>query len=133
MTDVMYVLNDYQIIQNVQHMNRSARYITLLMEDDMEFPGFSRLKLITEIDRQYIFTSHTCYVETTNGIYFSNISFIRQLIEGCVNYKHSYMVLACLTKKRPWIWLSAFTFIPGHNKQKHGYFVIDMVSGRRIH
>ena len=40
MTDVMYVLNDYQIIQNVQHMNRSARYITLLMEDDMEFPGF---------------------------------------------------------------------------------------------
>jgi hypothetical protein len=87
--DVMYVFNDFQIIQNVQQMNRSARYITLLMEDDMEFPGFSRLKLIAAIDHQYIFTSSTCCVKTTNGIYFSNKSFIRQIIEGCINYKQS--------------------------------------------
>jgi ABC-type methionine transport system ATPase subunit len=44
----MYVRNTVNILQNVQHMNRSARLTTLLVEDEMEFPGFTTLKLIAE-------------------------------------------------------------------------------------
>ena len=82
--DIMYVLNTVNILQNVQHMNRSPRHTTLLIEDTMEFPGFTTLKLIAEGDA---FTSPEYFVETTNGMYFSNISFIRKLIELCGNLK----------------------------------------------
>jgi hypothetical protein len=82
--DIMLVLNNVHILQNVQHMNRSARRTTLLIEDEMEFPGFTTLKLIAEGDA---FNSPEYFVETTNGMYFSNISFIRKLIESNVNHK----------------------------------------------
>ena len=84
--DIMVVFNNVNILQNVQHMNRSARHTTFLIEDEMEFPGFNTLKLIAWGD---VFTSPGYFVETTNGMYLSNISFIRKLIEGTVNYKQS--------------------------------------------
>jgi hypothetical protein len=78
--DIMYLCNGVQVIQNVQRMNRSARYcITLLAEDNMAFPGFSRLKLITNDDETYL--SPECFVETINGMFLSNISFMRQILE----------------------------------------------------
>jgi hypothetical protein len=89
--DIMLVLQCVQIIQNVQYMNRSARGTTLLMEDDMEFPGFSRLKLIAESDHEYTFTSPECFVETINGLFLSNISFIsftRKVIQVNNNSKN---------------------------------------------
>jgi hypothetical protein len=46
----MLVFNNVHILQNVQHMNRSARCTTFLIEDEMEFPGFTTLKLIAEGD-----------------------------------------------------------------------------------
>ena len=84
--DIMYVVNDVNILQNVQHMNCSARHTTLLMEDEIEFPGFTTLKLIAEGDA---FTSPEYFVERTNGMYFSNISFIRTFIEINANQKQS--------------------------------------------
>jgi hypothetical protein len=84
--DVMIVLNIANILQNVQHMNRSARYTTLLIEDEIEFPGFTTLKLVAEGDA---FITHAYFVETTNGMYFSNILFIRKLIEIGANDKQS--------------------------------------------
>jgi hypothetical protein len=63
-----YVRNTVNILQNVQHMNRSARRTTLLIEDTMEFPGFTTLKLIAGCDA---FISPEYLVETTNGMYFS--------------------------------------------------------------
>jgi hypothetical protein len=94
--DIMYVLNDVQVIQNVQHMNRSARcHTTLLVEDDMEFPGFSRLKLIAEGDQKYMFTPPECFVETINGIFLSSISFVRQFLKIVKCFVHG----PCLTNK----------------------------------
>ena len=87
--DVMVVLNYVQVIQNVQHMNRSPRYTTLLLEDDMEIPGFSRLKLIAKGDQQHIYTTLECFVETVNGLFSSNILFIRKFIELAINHKQS--------------------------------------------
>jgi len=87
--DIMLVLTGVQIIQNVQHLNRSARCTSFLMKDDMDFPGFSRLKVIAESDHEYIYTSPSCFVETINGIFLSNISFIRKLIEVTINRKKS--------------------------------------------
>jgi hypothetical protein len=84
--DIMYVFNNVNILQNVQHMNRSARHTTLLIGDEMEFPGFTTLKLIVEGD---VFNSLEYFVETSNGMYFSSISFIRKCIEENVNYKQS--------------------------------------------
>jgi hypothetical protein len=82
--DIMLVFNNVHILQNVQHMNRSARHSTLLIEEEMEFPGFTTLKLIAEGD---IFTSPEYFVETTNGMYFSNMSFIGRFIELGGNLK----------------------------------------------
>ena len=93
--DIMYVLNRVQVIRNVQHMNRSARCTTLLIEDEMEFPGFTTLKLIAEGDT---FTTPEYFVETANGMYFSNISFIRKLIEITANQKQSALG-PCLSDK----------------------------------
>ena len=87
--DVMFVLSGARVIQNVQHMNRSARYTTLLMDDGMEFPGFSRLKLIDKGDHEYKYTSLECFVETINGMYLSNILFIRQFLGGRNIFKQS--------------------------------------------
>jgi hypothetical protein len=96
--DVMFVFNAVQVIQNVRHMNRSAICTILLMEDDMEFPGFSRLKLIAERDNQYPWTSPECFVVTTNGMFMSNNSFIRKLIEVGINYEQ-YAHGPCLSNK----------------------------------
>ena len=96
--DVMCVLDAVQVIQNLQLINHSARCITLLIEDDMEFPGFSRLKLIAEGDRRYKYTFHECFVETINGIFLSNLSFIRKLIEATINSKR-FVHGPCLTDK----------------------------------
>jgi hypothetical protein len=97
--DIMSVLNGVQVIQNVQHMNRSAPYsTTLLAEDDMEFPGCFRLKLIAEGDQKYRYTSPKCFVETINGIFLSNILFVRQFIQEIVNLK-SYVHGPCLSNK----------------------------------
>ena len=84
--DIMIILNIVTILQNAQHMNRSARRTTFLIEDEMEFPGFTTLKLIAEGDA---FNSPEYFVETTNGMYFSNISFIRKFIEIGANLKQS--------------------------------------------
>jgi hypothetical protein len=64
--DVMLVFNYVHILQNVQHMNRSPRHTTLLIEDDMEFPGFATLKLIAEGDA---FNTPEYFVETRYNIY----------------------------------------------------------------
>jgi hypothetical protein len=64
----MLVLNTVHVIQNVQHMNCASRFSTLLMEYDMEFPGFSRLRLIAEGDHEYTFSSTGCFVELRSVI-----------------------------------------------------------------
>jgi hypothetical protein len=87
--DIMFVLNTVQVIQNVQQMNRSARKTTLLAKDDMEFPGFSRLKLIAEGDHKYAYTLPECFVETINGLFLSNNSFVRKFNEKYINFKSS--------------------------------------------
>jgi hypothetical protein len=87
--DIMCVFSGVKVIQNVQHMNRSARYTTLLMDDGKEFPGFSRLKLIAAGNHEYMCTPLECFVETINGMYLSNILFVRQFIDGSNNFKHS--------------------------------------------
>jgi hypothetical protein len=85
--DTMLLLNNVPVIQNVQHMNRSSRCTTLLMEDGMEFPGFSRLKLIAVGDEKCKFKITECFVKTNNGIFLSNILFIRKIPEVVVNVK----------------------------------------------
>ena len=78
--DCMCVLNAVTVIQDVQHINRSSICTTLLMEEGMEFPGFSRLKLIVDGDRRCTFTSPECLVETTNGLFLSNKPFIGKVL-----------------------------------------------------
>ena len=85
----MVVLNNVEVIQNVQHMNRSQRYTTLLLEDAMEIPGFSRSNLIAEGNQQHTYTTPECFVESINGLFLSNISFIRTFIELAISYKQS--------------------------------------------
>ena len=101
--DVMFVLNGVKVIQNVQYVNRSARCTTLLVEDDMKFSGFSTLKLIAEGDKEYIYTTPECFVETINGLFLSNISFVSQLLKGLLILRAPYMVLVCQTNIRHWI------------------------------
>ena len=59
------------------------------MEEEMTFPGFSRLNLIADGDHHYICTSPECFVQTTNGMFFSNISFISKLLGSMSHIKNS--------------------------------------------
>ena len=86
--DVMIVLNRIKVVHNVKQMNHSERCTTLLMEDDMEIPGFSSLKLIAD-SNEYRFTPLECFVETRNGMLLSNMLFIRKYIEITMNLKTS--------------------------------------------
>jgi len=124
--DIMFLLNNVQVIQNVQLMNRSARCTTLLVEDEMEFPGFSRLNKLVESYHEYKFPSSECFVQTRNGIFLSNISFIRNLIERSNYYKQSAHA-PCLSDKDESLDL-AFCF----HLQNNGYIAIDVVSGHPI-
>jgi hypothetical protein len=68
------------------------------MEEDMEFPGFSRLKFIADGDIQCVMTSPECFVETTNGFFLSNILFISKLLQ--INYNLQKSVHGpCLSDK----------------------------------
>ena len=84
--DIMYLFNQVQIIQDIQHINHPARYTTLLVEDDIQFPGFSRLKLIGDHVGTYI---PRCFVETINGIFYSNTLFIHTWMDILINHKKS--------------------------------------------
>ena len=96
--DIMLVFNCVTVIQDVQHINRSSIYTTLFMEEDMEFPGFSRLKFIADGDIQCVMTSPECFVETTNGFFLSNILFISKLLQ--INYNLQKSVHGpCLSDK----------------------------------
>jgi hypothetical protein len=70
-------------------MNRSPQYTTLLVEDDMEIPGFSKLKLIAKGDQKNMFNTPELFVATINGLFLSNILFIRKFIELAISYKPS--------------------------------------------
>jgi hypothetical protein len=96
--DIMIVLSDFQIIQNVQDLNRPARCTTLLLDDDIEFPGFSRLKFIAVGDQIYAFTSPECLVKTKNGICLSSIAFLRKRSETAINHQQ-YAHGPCLSDK----------------------------------
>ena len=73
--DVMCVFNRIKVVHNVKQMNHSERCTNLLMEDNMEIPGFSRLKLIPDSD------------ETINEALLSTKWFIRQCIELNKNFE----------------------------------------------
>jgi hypothetical protein len=74
--DIMFVLNEVQVKQNVQHMHRSARYsTTLLMKDSMEFPGFTRL-LKVDSDHGNTYSPPVCVVRNRNDNIVSNYWFL---------------------------------------------------------
>ena len=108
--DMMFVLNCVQFIQNVQHMKRSPRHSTILLDDDMEIPGYSRIKLIAESDHKYIFTK--CFDKTKNGTFLSSVSFLRKFIEvikhqkvahgPCFSNKDESVDTACCFRLPTW-------------------------------
>ena len=131
--DIMRVLNGVQVIQNVQQMSCSARCITLQMEDDVEFPGLYRLKLIADSDRKCIYTTAECFVEQHIACLFQIYSSSVNFLTVHLTLRDQYTVLVYLTKMSPWIWLSVFICIPGQETLKNCYIVIDLVSGPQIY
>ena len=133
--DIMRILNNVQVIQNGQHMHRTARYTNLLLVYDMEFPGFSRLKYIPNSDHEdgHIYTAGECFVETTNGMYMSNNLFIRKFIEvniGCNKSVHG----PCLSDKDGEVDMAiCFHLHSWPREQNNGYIVVDLVSGLWIY
>jgi hypothetical protein len=105
--DIMFIINGAKVIQDVQHMNRSPICTTLLMEEGMEFPGFSRLKLIADGDLQCIFTPPECFVETTNGLFLSTILFISKLLEISSTLKNSVHG-PCLSNKNEFVDMAVY-------------------------
>ena len=96
--DVMIILNNFRVIQNVQHMNFPSPCTTLLMEYDMQCPGFTRLKVIAWGDLERKYPSHECFDKTKYGYFLSNISFIGKIIQGNAHYRSSVHG-PCLTDK----------------------------------
>lgn len=79
--DVMRVLKNVLVVKTIQHIKSSFQYTTLLMETVLSDPGFIRLKLVADGDRESKIISPHSFVETPEGIYLSAYLFISDIVK----------------------------------------------------
>ncbi|XP_052059533.1 uncharacterized protein LOC127700154 [Mytilus californianus] len=53
--DTMYVINKLELIQNVRNINHPINRDILVMETDIDHPGFTRIRLVAQSDRNSFF------------------------------------------------------------------------------
>ncbi|VDI62995.1 Hypothetical predicted protein [Mytilus galloprovincialis] len=74
--DIMYVINDVDVIRDVKNIKHQTQRTTLVMETDNEYPGFTRLRLLAGGERESYFTPPDCFEVTRKGLYVSVNKFI---------------------------------------------------------
>ncbi|CAC5368380.1 unnamed protein product [Mytilus coruscus] len=93
-TDIMLVINNFDIIQNERNIKHPLQWITLVMETDNDHPGFTRLRLIPGAYGDAVFG----FESTRKGSYLSAKEFVY-----IMNQKRPHLQLSshgpCLSDK----------------------------------
>ncbi|XP_071125230.1 uncharacterized protein [Mytilus edulis] len=79
--DVTRVITNVHVVQTIQHIKSSFQYTTLLMETVLSNPGFIRLKLVADGDRESKIITSRSFVETTEGMYLSSNLFVSDIVK----------------------------------------------------
>ncbi|VDI34497.1 Hypothetical predicted protein, partial [Mytilus galloprovincialis] len=69
--DIMYVIKKVNVTQNVGTIKHPVQRTTLVMETDTDYPGFSRLRLITGRDGTSDIITYDYFESTRNGLFLS--------------------------------------------------------------
>ncbi|CAC5415355.1 unnamed protein product [Mytilus coruscus] len=136
--DVMYVINNVDVIQNTRNIKQPLQRPTLVMETDTDYPGFTRLKLIAgEVDESLLIPS-VSFGDTSKCFYLSADSFLNSIqqlylnmplsLHGpCISDQEETLDIAfCLRSTvlpynaNPWAWR--------YRKQWPPNFVIDRIT-----
>ncbi|CAC5371213.1 unnamed protein product [Mytilus coruscus] len=130
--DIMSLMNDVNVIQNVRNIKHPIQSTTLVMETDIDHPGFTRLRLIAagEVELKY-------FESTRKGLYLSLNGFWSYIHQSsphinlcshgpCLSDKNQFADLAvCLWSK--FLPNNAIPWSFRHRRQWPPNFVIDRV------
>lgn len=81
--DIMYIIKGVDVIRDVRNIKHPLQLPTLLMEPDNDHPGFSRLRLIAEIEEENEFLTYNLFESTETGLYLSVNEFLKADIRRC--------------------------------------------------
>ncbi|CAC5364715.1 unnamed protein product [Mytilus coruscus] len=109
--DIMYVIEDVNVIPDARNIKSPDQRSTLVMENDNDYPGFTCLRLVTRRERDSYFMPPECFESTRKGSYLSVNTFLSNMnkklhysmfsLHGpCLSDDDQYMDLAfCLRSK----------------------------------
>ncbi|XP_063406035.1 uncharacterized protein LOC134689995 [Mytilus trossulus] len=83
--DAMCLFNDVDVIESKRNIKHPIQNTTLLMESDIENPGFTRLRLIAVRENKTIIKLSECCENTSTGEYVSVNKFLH-IVEQSVTY-----------------------------------------------
>ncbi|VDI82312.1 Hypothetical predicted protein [Mytilus galloprovincialis] len=87
--DMMYVTKDVDVIRDIKNINHSVRRTTLVMENDYDHPGFTRLRLIAGGDGISTFIQPNFFESTRQGLYLSVNTFVSNIKDNLPNVQYS--------------------------------------------
>ncbi|XP_071142580.1 uncharacterized protein [Mytilus edulis] len=87
--DIMYVIKNVDVIRDVSNIKHSVQQTTLVMENDNDHPGFTRLRLIAGGDGESFFIQNKCFQSTRQGLYLSVKSFVDNIKSKIPDFKLS--------------------------------------------
>ncbi|XP_076078859.1 uncharacterized protein LOC143048875 [Mytilus galloprovincialis] len=74
--DIMYVIKNVDVILDVRNIKHSIQRTTLVMENDNDHPGFTRLRLIAGGEGESLYIQPKCFESTRQGLCLSVNSFV---------------------------------------------------------
>ncbi|XP_076083580.1 uncharacterized protein LOC143054456, partial [Mytilus galloprovincialis] len=87
--DIMFVIKDVDVIRDVKNIKHSVQLTTLVMENDNDHPGFTRLRLIAGGDGESIFIQPECFESIRKGLYLSVNTFVSNINKKLTNCQFS--------------------------------------------
>ncbi|XP_063406947.1 uncharacterized protein LOC134690807 [Mytilus trossulus] len=77
--DIMFVIKDVDVIRDVRNIKHSVQRTTLIMENDNDHPGFTRLRLIAVGEGENICIQPESFESKRQGLYLSVNSFVNNI------------------------------------------------------
>ncbi|XP_071144204.1 uncharacterized protein [Mytilus edulis] len=84
--DIMYIIEDVDVIRDGKNTKHQVKHTTLVMETDNDYPGFTRLRLLTRGEVESYYTPHTCFDFTRTGLYLSVNKFVSNISKNNTHY-----------------------------------------------
>ncbi|XP_063406946.1 uncharacterized protein LOC134690806 [Mytilus trossulus] len=87
--DIMVLIENVDVIRDVRNIKHPVQITTLLMENNNDHPGFTRLRLIAGGNGESFFIQNKCFQSTRQGLYLSVNLFVNNINRSIPNMKLS--------------------------------------------